>query len=172
MDVVECDSVKTFRPVPLWTTGTLSSPVKLLMSNLLGSLQRCLLCFGRSTKHGNGLGPDWRRPISQEEDHQSNRQFLGAGCTNRMCKEGKGLHEDMWEGPRCNLDSVRATRPDCWPPRPCQSSLAEGDSESRSVKATLVGRRVGHKETERVRKWRRKQRSGWWPQVDPAREVT
>lgn len=52
--------VFTRRPVPLCTTGTLSSPVRVLMSSLVGSLQRCLLCFGRSTKPCNSPAPDWK----------------------------------------------------------------------------------------------------------------
>lgn len=50
----------TLRPVPLWTTGTRSSPVKELMSSFVGSLQRCLLCLGRSTKPCNRPAPDCR----------------------------------------------------------------------------------------------------------------
>lgn len=45
----------TLRPVFLCTTGTLSSPVRELTSSLVGSLQRCLLCFGRSKKLCNML---------------------------------------------------------------------------------------------------------------------
>lgn len=51
--------VFTRRPVPLCMTGTLSSPVRVLMSSLVGSLHRCLLCFGRSTKPCSSPAPDW-----------------------------------------------------------------------------------------------------------------
>ena len=48
----------TLRPVPRCTTGTLSSPVREFTSSLVGSLQRCLLCLGRSTKPCNRPAPD------------------------------------------------------------------------------------------------------------------
>lgn len=51
----------TLRPVPVCTTGTRSSPVSEFMSNLLGSLQRCLLCLGFSEKF-------WKANKSINED--------------------------------------------------------------------------------------------------------
>lgn len=73
--------VFTRRPVPLCMTGTLSSPVRVLISSLVGSLQRCLLCFGRSTKPCNRPAPDWKRRKTGNTDNNVTLQQGGRNQT-------------------------------------------------------------------------------------------
>lgn len=79
----------TRRPVPLCMTGTLSSPVRVLMSSLVGSLQRCLLCFGRSTKPCNSPAPDWKKERETGNADDSVRRQQGGRNQTYVSKRGQ-----------------------------------------------------------------------------------
>lgn len=138
----------TLRPVPRCTTGTLSSPVKELMSSLVGSLQRCLRCFGRSTKPCSRPAPDcsvgenrqdwWERRmrglLTRSKKSSSFRKSFTENMTLiQTVKHGNkqikcpDLHEWTWGGPCCIPGSVSATRSDLCSPPLCRWrwSLAE-----------------------------------------------
>lgn len=81
--------VFTRRPVPLWMTGTLSSPVRVLMSSLVGSLQRCLLCLGRSTKPCNSPAPAWKGREKRWNTDDNVRPQQGGGNQAYLSKCGQ-----------------------------------------------------------------------------------
>jgi len=90
----------TLRPVPLCTTGTRSSPVSALMSNLLGSLQRCLLCLGLSEKFWSANNTTLMRADSL----MSLAGWQPCGRMTQMSTRGMGMSPQPW------AEALRAAR--------------------------------------------------------------